>query len=44
MDEEEKTLAAKLKERKKHVKTYVNSVVNEAKELLGSKVIMLICS
>ena len=39
MDEEEKALAVKLKERerKEHVKTYVNSVVNEAKELLGSK-------
>ena len=34
MDEEEKALAAKLKEKERteHVKTHANSVVNEAKE------------
>ena len=39
MDEEEKALAAKLKERerKEHVRIYANSVVNEAEELLGPK-------
>ena len=39
MDEEEKALAAKLKEKERteHVKKYANSVVNEAKELLGPK-------
>ena len=39
MDEEEKALAEKLKERERvdHVRKHGNSVVNEAKELLGPK-------